>query len=75
MKNEPVVFWGSVGVLSGMVLRHFIPNVSDEFIQVLIDVVSVGGPALIGLIYARSQVTPTADPHNDEGVPLVPDQY
>lgn len=64
MSREPVMFWGSLGMLVGLILRYFIPEVSDQFINLLIDVLSVAGPTLMGLVYARSKVSPVDHDHS-----------
>ena len=70
--RNPVAVWGSIGVLVGLILNFAVPDLNDEAVNAIVQAVLVAGPAVVGLWYSRSKVTPTVDPRTDEGEKLVP---
>ena len=55
-KTEAVAFWGSFAIVLTTVLNMFVPDVSNEALQVLTDAVVNFGPALFAIWRARSKV-------------------
>lgn len=76
MKREPVLLTFLVAAIP-LVTAFVLQVLHDGDVNVphwLIALLAGVGPliAALGALYARSQVTPTADPRDDRGTPLVP---
>ena len=74
MSKEPVAIWPTLGLVVGLFLQGIIPDMGDELITAIADLVTVGAPVLVGVWVARSKVTPVANPRDNEGNKLVPSQ-
>ena len=74
MSKEPVAIWPTLGLVVGLFLQGIIPDMGDELITAIADLVTVGAPVVIGIFVARSKVTPVANPRDNEGNKLVPSQ-
>ncbi len=69
MQNEPVVIWTTIGALVGALLTRFVPDLGGELINQIVEAVVVVGPVIAGAAYARSKVTPVANPRTTDGQP------
>lgn len=61
--NEPVVTYGTIGVLIGTLLAAWLRNYTDmpdDMTTAIVELVVFAVPIVIGLIVARSKVTPVA---------------
>lgn len=76
MQNEPVAIFGTLGALVGAVLSGvlytYMPDMGGPLIDAIVALVVFIVPLLVGLWYARSKVTPLANPKTSSGVMLVP---
>ena len=57
-KTEPVITWPIVGAAIAWLIQYLIPDLQDSTLQTIIDFVTMAGPVLGGLWYARRQVSP-----------------
>ena len=71
MSNEPVMVWGTLGTLVGALLmammQQFMPDIGNELMTAIVELVVFLVPILGGLWYARSKVTPVSNPKNEFG--------
>lgn len=74
IQRNPVAIWGTIGILVGAILREFIPDLSNDLIEAVVQFVVTVGPGFVALLYARQQVTPVADPHDNSGQKLIPEK-
>jgi len=58
MENEPVAIWVSVGALVSALLFQFVPDIDNELVTAIVNVIVLAGPIIAGAAYARSKVTP-----------------
>lgn len=76
MSNEPVMVWGTLSTLVGALLmammQQFMPDIGNELMTAIVELVVFLVPILGGLYYARGKVTPVANPKAADGTPLVP---
>ena len=70
-EHEPVMIWTTLGALIGAFLWRFMPDLGGDLINAVVDASVIIAPVLMGAWYARAQVTPVADPHDNDGTPLV----
>jgi len=74
MTREPLLT--AAGITAGVtaligLLVAFGVNVTEGQTAAILGVVAVAAPLVVGF-FARSKVTPTADPKDDSGAPLTP---
>ena len=58
VKDEPVVVWVSVGTIVSALLYQFVPDISNELVNAIVNSIVTLGPIVFGMIYARSKVKP-----------------
>ena len=75
MSNEPVMVWGTLGTLIGALLmaamKQFLPDMGNEMMTSIVELVVFLVPILGGLWYARGKVTPVNNPRDASGAALV----